>query len=177
MARPMIPLDRLGSLAVKPRNIYVAASVNDQSEARRVALCLQDAGFTVTSSWLRIDFSSKPAPETWPQYPNWMEHWGTLDFKDVMRSDTIVLLAGSPSSSGGYHVELGIALGAKIPNIVVIANRVNVFYWIKNVRYAKSVEGLVDWLRDSSHGIMEEWPENREGPEWSIDLSMEDKAP
>jgi hypothetical protein len=143
--------DRLWLFPVPPKNIYVAAPLPNQGKAARFALQLQDAGFTVTSSWLRKDFSDKPTSELSGPWIEYESHWGNVDVEDVLRSDTVVLLSDEPSSSGGYHVELGIAIGRGV-NVVAVGGRPNVFFWTKEVRYASKLEGLVEWLGCTEHG-------------------------
>ena len=147
--------DRMWRLDVKPKDIYVAASLLNQENALRFSLRLQDAGFQVTSRWLRRDFSKKPTKDDWPAYVALEEEMGNIDVEDVLRSDTLIILANTPSSSGGYHVELGLFLGANKPNIIVVGDRPNVFFWTDSVRYSPTTEGLVEWLKDPAHGYVE----------------------
>lgn len=144
--------DRLWRLDVAPKNIYVAAPLTQQGEASRFALQLMDAGFNVTSRWLRRDFSTKPSKDNWESYKALEEEMGRIDLEDVLRSDTLIILADKPSTSGGYHVELGIFLGAGRTNIIAVGNRPNVFFWLDNVRWTIGTEGLVEWLQDPRHG-------------------------
>jgi len=144
--------DRLWRLDVKPRNIYVAASLNNKEAALRFSLMLQDAGFNVTSGWLRRDFSNMPAKDNWEAYVAHEEEMGRADVEDVLLSDTLIILANTLSSSGGYHVELGVFLGAGRTNIVAVGSRPNVFFWLDSVRWTISTVGLIDWLKDPRHG-------------------------
>ena len=144
--------ERLWRLDVKPKDIYVAASLLNQENALRFSLRLQDAGFQVTSRWLRRDFSKKPTKDDWPAYVALEEEMGNINLQDLDRADTLVLLADVPSTSGGFCVELGYFLGARRTNIVVVGERPNVFFWVDSVRFTTTVEGLVEWLLDESHG-------------------------
>ena len=151
--------DRLWRLDVEPRNIYVAATLPNQAAAMRLALQLQDAGFVVTSRWLRVDFAMRPKADAidlahshWHEYKQFMERMGRVDLEDLEKSDTLVVLADVPSATGGYHVELGYFLGSKKTNVVVVGNRPNVFFWTERVRWTLGAEGLVEWLLDGSHG-------------------------
>ena len=145
--------DRLWALDTAPHKIYVAASMPAQVKAMRLALELIDSGFLVTSRWLRKDFSDKPDQyERWHDYCNYEELWGEQDLEDLAAADTLVILADSPSSSGGYHVELGFFLGAGKTNVVVVGDRPNVFYWTRNVRFVIGTGGLVEWLQSPVHG-------------------------
>jgi hypothetical protein len=153
--------DRIWRLELPPRNIYVAASLKNQVEALRFAIQLQDAGFCVTSRWLRNDFSKKPivpdgpGPEqesAWRMWATYEEAWGRRDVEDLEKSDTLIILASQPSSSGGFHFELGHFVGAGKKNIITVGDRPNVFFWHESVRFIKTMDGLIEWLQDSSHG-------------------------
>lgn len=146
-----------------PSHIYLAASLNAQREAAMFALQLQDAGFTVTSRWIRNDFDKKPSepdgcasPSGLVKYQKWIEfeqNWGEQNLEDLEKADTLILLTDVPSSSGGLHVELGYFLGAGLTNIVAVGQKVpNVFFCTKNVRWVTSTNGLVEWLKSPLHG-------------------------
>lgn len=144
-----------------PRNIYVAAPMTEQIEALRFALQLVDAGFVVTSRWMRNDFSARPLPHHWQQWKAYEANWGENDLEDLARADTLIILAKEPSTSGGYHVELGYFLGSGKGNIIVVGDRPNVFFWTSQVRFAPNTNGLVEWLLHSAHGSISA-PENQE---------------
>ena len=144
--------ERLWRLDVKPKDIYVAASLLNQENALRFSLRLQDAGFQVTSRWLRRDFSKKPTKDDWPAYVALEEEMGKMNVENLEAADTLVLLSDVPSTSGGFCVELGYFLGAKRTNIVVVGERPNVFFWTDSVRFTPTTDGLVEWLLDQSHG-------------------------
>ena len=145
--------DCLWLLDSRPKNIYVAATLGEQETAAKFALSLRDAGFHVTSRWLRKDFSDRPdASAGWVEYDAYEAAWGEIDLDDLRVSDTLIVLAHQPSATGGYHVELGYFLGAGRTNIIVVGERPNVFYFTSNVRYTRTTDGLVDWLRSEEHG-------------------------
>jgi len=147
---------RLWRLPVRPQNIYLAASLRAQAQAARLALQLIDAGFSVTSSWIRKDFSDRPAEIIWRHFAEYEAKWCATDLADLRRSDTLVVLADEPSSSGGYHVELGFFLGAGRENIVVVGgDRPNVFFYADAVRWCPKIIDLVEWLLAKEHGEVE----------------------
>ena len=127
-----------------PRDVYVAAPMSQQGVAAQVALRLIDAGLNVTSSWIRKDFWDCPDRETSTKaFEEYEAHWGSVDLDDVRRSDTLVILATRPSTSGGYHVELGYFLGLGKTNVIVVVERSNPFFYTENVRWAKNDAALV----------------------------------
>ncbi len=167
--------DRLWILDEKPRRIYVAAPLPNQLAALRFAIQLQDCGFTVTSRWLRADFGDRPPQSRWYDYVIYEDKYCAMDLEDLAGADTLVILADQPSSTGGYHVELGHFLGSGKRNIIAVGDRPNVFFFADNVRWTKTTIGLVEWLLDESHGTREVAPHVKEyidslkaGPEQSL---------
>lgn len=149
-------IERMWRLDERPRHVYVAATLSEQGAAARFALQLIDAGFNVTSTWLREDFSRRPRQaDDWRRFVQFEEQMGCVDVEDVRRSDTLIVLVHEPSASGGYHVELGMFLGAGKTNIVVVGERPNVFYWTEHVRFCRDTEGLVEWLSSLEHSVVE----------------------
>ncbi len=145
--------DVVWQLPVKPSKVYVAAPVTNQASALKVALQLERAGFSVTSRWLLFDFSTaKTAEQNWDSFVERSTAWGNNDLEDLEAADTLVILADKPSTSGGYHVELGFFIGRGSKNIIAIGGRPNVFFWSKTVQYLASVDDLVDFLKSSDHG-------------------------
>lgn len=137
----------------RPKYVYVAASVANQTSALRLAMQLQRAGLEVTSRWLEFDFSTyaEMNPFIHTVERERCETWGKRDLEDLERADTLVLLADVPSSKGGFHVELGFMLG-KGRNVLVIGERPNVFYWTDEIRFLASLDGVVDFLMHPDHG-------------------------
>ena len=141
------------NLLDRPTRIYVAASVSAQGSAAALALQLVDAGFEVTSRWLRLDPSVRLDRLKDPGAAREHFHeWGAKDLDDVLSADTMIVLADVPSSSGGYHVELGIFLGLGRKNIIVVGARPNVFFHLPWIRFFANTLGLVEWLSAPAHG-------------------------
>jgi hypothetical protein len=154
----------LTSFTTPPCSIYVAASVKNQLAAAKLALELIDVGFKVTSRWIRHDFEGRvdasaallkqklgehldPAEEELvAAHDELMAEWGAKDLEDLEKVDTMVLLSTTPSSSGGYHVELGYAI-ASGKNILVVGDRPNVFFYTATVKFVQKLDGVVGWMR------------------------------
>lgn len=143
--------ERIWRFDTKPSKVYIAASLKAQFQAALLALEMQDVGLTVTSSWIRNDFSKKPlSPErAWLDYES---KWGAKDYEDVMAADTLVLLSDEESSSGGFYVELGIFLGAGKSNILVVGKRKNVFFYLADIRLICDVRDVMKFMLDPIHG-------------------------
>ena len=54
------------------------------------------------------------------------------DLLDIERSDALLILTEYPSTSGGLHVEFGIALARRIP-VYVVGPLLNVFFYSNQV--------------------------------------------
>ena len=124
--------------------VYLAARYS-----RRLELCgyradLQARGYTVPARWLNgshqlgndgqpigddgevlVEFHGQSAEAAAPL----REKFATDDRDDVLAANLLIAFTEVPRTSnsrGGRHVELGIAIGARIP-VVVVGPRENVF--------------------------------------------------
>jgi hypothetical protein len=131
--------------------IYVAASMTMQATAETYAHQLRDAGFEVTSLWHKPGFidasriASQKKGEDEHEFKKWM---GWVDMQGVLSADVVLLSTEEPSSSGGYNVELGIALTAH-KTVVVLGQRwqSNVFYHLDGVLPAENIKHALAILR------------------------------
>lgn len=88
--------------------VYVAGSMAARVECEHRAQSLEARDYRVVSSWHRRDESD----ETY-------EDIGSQDMLEILRATHVVVCGDTPSSTGGYHVECGIAL-ALGKDVVVI---------------------------------------------------------
>ena len=133
-------------------NIYVACSLHQRQKALATALKLSMNGHTVTSEWLLCEddgWSDVNRRETFAI------HWASTNTANLQASDVVLFLEAGDSSSGGTHVELGMALG--LQKIVVVAEDLpNVFYYHPAVHYFSSVdEALVFIEKVEKHRLVE----------------------
>jgi hypothetical protein len=144
--------DVMPPMDTKPEKIYVAASVRAQGQATRLAVELQQAGFTVTGRWLTKNFATVPSRDE--HWQDWIKHcleWSSRDLEDLAAADTLIVLCDERSSSGGMDFELGWWIGAKRRNVILVGGeRRNVFHWLPQMRWTIGTEGLVDWLKQWS---------------------------
>ena len=94
---------------------------------------------TVTSNWLL-------EPEV-RVIDDGREDWvlrarANEDRIDVERSDAVIVFTDTPSTTGGRHVEVGIALAHRIP-VFVIGPRENVFHYPSDVRQYPTWESFL----------------------------------
>ena len=137
------------SLRGRPK-VYVGASLKNAEKALRTALVLTNKGCDVTSTWLTLDVCEMRQTLNAKELEQFDKNMGTVDMQDVLRSDVVLLLSDVDSTSGGLHVELGLALAAG-KRVVVVGKRPNVFYHVDQVKFFGYVENAVDFIQDSIH--------------------------
>jgi len=130
--------------------IYLAARYT-----RRLELCghadeLRTMGHIIDARWLlgahQLDDTGAPIGEDGvalfesgsPQAPDQLrQKFATDDLDDVLAAEHLIAFTEQPRSSnsrGGRHVELGLALGARIP-VTVVGPRENLFTWLPEVEH------------------------------------------
>ena len=108
---------------VEDRRYYVATGYRVREEARTVDRWIegQNPGWSSAASWLH-----------WSEEPPAAEA-ARRDVRDCRGADLLVWLSGT-GMSPGRHVELGIALGGRIPVVVVDGA------WRRDARVLRGVE-------------------------------------
>lgn len=113
--------------------VYLAAPYAARDSIRDKAAQLKRIGFTVTSTWLQEthEINAGTVGPALALNPSETESHVRTDVKDVLGSDLLVVFtndtAGVASSSGGRHVETGIAMSKGIP-VVVVGQPENIFH-------------------------------------------------
>lgn len=120
--------------------IYLAASYSRVDEANTYAQLLRDDGHVITSYWLtRI-----------PEHQQWSRRrCAEQDVRDILKADGVLVLTGTPTTSGGHHVEAGIGLAAG-KRIVIVGPRQNVFHHLALVEQYATFDEARNILK---HGI------------------------
>ena len=120
--------------------IYVAARYDIRERLlHTVVRPLNAAGHRVTSRWISADENSPvlDADDLSTDLAAGITP-GTECLDDIRQADVIAIFTDAPSSTGGYHVELGYALGLGRP-IVVIGPTPNIFYSLPSITRHTSV--------------------------------------
>lgn len=113
--------------------LYLAAPYAARDTIRDKATQLEKIGFSITSTWLKEQHEITPgtinaATDLTDEQTNLHVH---TDIKDVSRSNLLVLFtndtAGAASTSGGRHVETGIAMAQGVP-VIVVGEPENIFH-------------------------------------------------
>jgi hypothetical protein len=120
------------------RNVYIAASFDTADAVRTLRDQLQNY-VNVTSSWceepplVADDYREKPIEA---------RYRANEDLLDIERSEIVAVFTDVPSTTGGLHVELGLAL-ALGKRIIVVGPRRNVFHYLNVVEHYPDVESFV----------------------------------
>jgi nucleoside 2-deoxyribosyltransferase len=113
--------------------IYLAASWNARPQMRDLRDQLVAKGYTVTSRW--ID-SNKPNDD-----PSELMMEALSDVEGVERADLVVAFTDTPSTTGGMHVEWGIALGLE-KHTALVGPETCLFHTLADQRFADAESWL-----------------------------------
>jgi nucleoside 2-deoxyribosyltransferase len=121
------------------RNVYVAASFNTAAGVRALRDNLQDY-VNITSSWCE---EVPLMPDDYREQPQEARFRANEDYLDIERSDIVAVFTGVDSTTGGLHVELGVAIALK-KRIIVVGPRGNVFHYMNVVEHYPDVESFAN---------------------------------
>jgi len=126
--------------------IYLAARFSAQQEMLGVRDVLTAFGHEITSSWIDTDVSGEIGvdgltPDVMNADPERCAPYALHDMADLLAADTVIVFTQyGPSTTGGRHVELGMALAAG-KRVIVVGARENIFQTLPQV------EWYPDWKR------------------------------
>lgn len=125
--------------------IYVAASFEQREAVRELYKQLQAAGHTITADWTThkelADLKSEDERETLKR------QYVMEDTNGVMSASVYALLVGDRKSTGA-HIELGIALGARVKHICLIGkpDMNQLFYSHPDITILPDIPAFLDYL-------------------------------
>jgi hypothetical protein len=127
-------------------NIYLAASWKLRSMMRVRRRELLALGHYVTSSWLNQDGPEAVSPnDSNAADPEHAAGCATADTIDLMLADMVILDTSVDSTTGGFHVELGLALAAE-KMIILVGPRLNIFHYLPVVCHYDTWEEVTHYL-------------------------------
>lgn len=113
--------------AAVSRLVYIAAPFSARDRARELKDLLEAAGHVTTSSWITSHLSDYDALT-----PEQLKIEAQHDARGVQRADAVILINNEgPSTSGGMHVEIGLALGWAKP-IILVGPKTCLFHHLTN---------------------------------------------
>lgn len=121
--------------------VYVASAFCNKSEVRRVFGLLREAGHIVSHDWTVEDAAELPSH----QVQEYLEECGIRDFRGILSAHCLLVLAHPDMKD--TRAELGIALGAGIPVVVVECKGAHSVFYGLTSRF-DSVESAIRWLSD-----------------------------
>jgi hypothetical protein len=128
---------------------YVAARWDDRKLAMEAAAQLRDAGIVIHSTWLSPrDDQSMDTLKAEGNIVIEARARALMDVHEIAKSNLFVQLspeAGFRNSTGGKHVELGIAI-ALGKTIYIIGQRENVFHYHPSCRLVPTVDAIINSL-------------------------------
>lgn len=127
--------------------IYLACRFDKQEEMLGAADVLRALGHEITSRWIDMDTAivgpKGHAPDRMNADPSSCAPQAAYDVEDVLAADVVVVFTiYGPSSTGGRHVELGIALGAG-KRVVLVGPRENIFQTLSDIEHYPSWASFV----------------------------------
>lgn len=133
--------------------IYLAASWRQRKRMRMIAEYLTQNGHGFTSSWIFSEDPNGMGPTEIAADSDKAEAGGARDVHDINRADRVAVFTDIPSSTGGFHVEYGYAIGNGKP-VDVIGPRPNVFYALDGMYEIRHFPDAIAWF-DQLHKDME----------------------
>lgn len=133
----------------EPFKIYLAAPFEERDWMLRLKDMLESRGAKVTSTWLTpVDGNENNMAAMRDRFDD-CRCRAIQDIEDIKEADVVVIykpkeLHRKPTT-GGHHVELGLAIGFGIP-VIIFGDRENVFHYLPQVTVVSSFEGLCDKL-------------------------------
>lgn len=122
----------------------MAASFEQSEDVRKAQRLLTDKGYIVMVDWTKHkEIKSIPSRS---EREKWSKIYAIEDSEGVKNADIFILLLGDRKSTGA-HIELGVALGANVPNIFLVGDESllgeQLFYRHKRVKRVQTVEEVI----------------------------------
>lgn len=111
--------------------VYIASSFEQKSAVRRTYKLFIKQGHVITADW--TVHTEIAALSNKHEQEDLRKQYSIEDAEGVRSAEVFVLLPGKRKSTGA-HIELGIALGAKVPNIFIVSKQLDIqlFYHSAN---------------------------------------------
>ena len=112
--------------------IYLAARYRAKNQIKGYTHQLQALGFTVTSTW--VNELHESTTELQNPNPRDLCRLASRDLREIRECDLLVLFTASPSKAtrGGWHTELGYALGLG-KHLMICGPQENIFHYLPNI--------------------------------------------
>jgi nucleoside 2-deoxyribosyltransferase len=130
-------------------NVYVASSFKTADYVRWLRERLEDY-VNITSSWCE---EQPLLPNDYREQPQEARFRANEDYLDIERSDIVAVFTHEESTTGGLHVELGMAIALK-KRVIIVGPKTNVFHYMNVIEHYPSVEGFINRIEyEHNEGI------------------------
>lgn len=144
-----------------PLFVYFAGSYVDRltllgraREIESISVDL-DCPIKITSSWLLGEHEAKDGDASISE----MGEWGMKDIADIQAASVLIQFTSTPSTAGGMHVELGIALLGGGKQVAVCGPVTNPFQAVPWVEKFDQWPACREWLLARAIGHADQWKE------------------
>jgi hypothetical protein len=130
------------------KKVYIAASFEQRPDVVEAYKLFQKQGYTISSDWTKHKEIATLA--TKKEQEELSRNYAVEDTNGVAPADIYVLLLGNRKSTGA-HIELGIALGANVPQIFIVARSIDeqLFYRHPSVKQVQTISQILEILESS----------------------------
>ena len=127
----------------KPKSVYVAASYEQREDVQSFYKRLKEHGHTITADWTtHKEIASLPTEQ---EQEELSRRYVIEDTNGVASAQIFILLLGERKSTGA-HIELGIALGSKnVQQILLVASHLDsqLFYRHPKIKQVKNTDEAI----------------------------------
>lgn len=113
---------------------YFAAAFSQKERMKEYREYLEYHGNRVTSQWIDSESEGLAAEEI-PANMAKAANGAVTDMNDIINSDYVVVFSDVPSTTGGYYVEMGVAIALKKTLIIIgpVNNIFMTYAWIGHI--------------------------------------------
>jgi len=124
--------------------VYTAGTVEDKERIQLIQKQFRDKGHVIDVDWTTHKWVAEQPKEEQEQL---FTEYAIEDVQGVREAEVFILILGNRKSVGA-HIELGVALGAKVPHIYIVGQTddPNLFYFHPNVKVVETIDTVLGEL-------------------------------
>ncbi len=123
--------------------IYLAARYSRAAEMREVRQRIENAGHTVTSTWIDQTIGEIPR-DTLNTEPMAHAQYAQRDFADLIDAEAVISFTSMDGGGrGGRHIEFGMALALN-KRLIIVGPRENVFHTLSGVEVYHDIDAMLE---------------------------------
>ena len=119
--------------------VYIAATFERKEEVKEIQQRFIKQGHVISADWTTHKTIAHEAKQE-----ELAKEYAIEDVDGVSSTDLFILLVGERKSTGA-HIELGVALGANVPNVYVVGETddSSLFYYHPKVKRIKTIDEIL----------------------------------